>query len=254
MSAQKTNDYNLFSLKNNNRPICKKHVDLLAKKIYEKNHTKDCPILVNKNYEIIDGQHRFEACKKLNLPIYFIMTFEEDDDRLMIEMNVVKKTWVINDYINFYASKGIESYVKIDNLSKKENIPIFEILRCKNWDCGLSFCQLRDGTFHAKINEEEITEKIKFHHEILEFINTYLFIPSPRNWLTTRKFIKSLYCLYSKEGFDIEILKKGLTKQSNKLSVSATIKEYIFKLTNIYNSATKNAKLSVDQEYTHENN
>ena len=32
-----------------------------------------CPIIVNENYEIIDGQHRYSASKELGLPIRYIV-------------------------------------------------------------------------------------------------------------------------------------------------------------------------------------
>lgn len=63
-----TNDYSLFKQLPNARPINQKRVEKLMYWIVS--HEIENPkIVVNKRFEILDGYHRLEACKKLGLPI-----------------------------------------------------------------------------------------------------------------------------------------------------------------------------------------
>ena len=66
-----TTNYDLFSFMPGNRDIAKKN--MLVKSIEKIDLTEYKPIIVNENYVIIDGQHRFMACKELEKPIYYII-------------------------------------------------------------------------------------------------------------------------------------------------------------------------------------
>ena len=67
------------------------------------------PILVNENMEVIDGQHRLEALRKLGYPVYYQIG-EGLGLKETIEMNAVQKHWNPLDYANSYAASGLESY------------------------------------------------------------------------------------------------------------------------------------------------
>ena len=67
----KTNDYSQFKFLLGNRTINKANLMRIKKSMINKHLI--CPIIVNKNREIIDGQHRFVAQKELELDVYFIM-------------------------------------------------------------------------------------------------------------------------------------------------------------------------------------
>ena len=66
-------------------------------------------VLVDKELNIIDGQHRFEACKRLGLPIYYMIT-TVDPQEAMIELNAQQIGWKMGDYINSWADSGIKCY------------------------------------------------------------------------------------------------------------------------------------------------
>lgn len=67
------------------------------------------PVIVNEKYEIIDGQNRFEAWKKLNLPIRYIIAPDYGINEC-IAMNSVSKNWHISDYVKCYADLGNPHY------------------------------------------------------------------------------------------------------------------------------------------------
>ena len=67
------------------------------------------PIIINEKFEIIDGQNRFEAYKKLELPVYYVIA-EGYGISECVAMNSVSKNWTTDDYINSYAELGHRDY------------------------------------------------------------------------------------------------------------------------------------------------
>lgn len=65
-----TNEYGLFKNLSGNRFV--DHSGKIAESMKERGLLL-APIIVNEKKEIIDGQNRFEACKKLNLPVYYVI-------------------------------------------------------------------------------------------------------------------------------------------------------------------------------------
>jgi hypothetical protein len=105
-----TRDYDQFKLIQNNRETNRGHVENLKRAFEERgNLTAIQPILVNENFEIIDGQHRFIASKELDLPVYYSMQtgLGIADAR---QMNILHKTWNTDDYAHSYADGGDASY------------------------------------------------------------------------------------------------------------------------------------------------
>ena len=62
--VMKTNDYSMFTKIDGNRQIDKKNVNNLIESMKEK--LLVCPIIVNEDNQIIDGQNRLEALKDLD--------------------------------------------------------------------------------------------------------------------------------------------------------------------------------------------
>ncbi len=62
-----TKNYEQFSYVKGNRSIDPLHLDKLSKAMAKE--YVPVPIIVNSNFEILDGQHRFEAVKKLKKPV-----------------------------------------------------------------------------------------------------------------------------------------------------------------------------------------
>ena len=64
--VQQTKDYDLLKNIDGNRSINQLHVKRLSNSMMNKHLIS--PIIVNEKYQIIDGQHRFEASKILTYP------------------------------------------------------------------------------------------------------------------------------------------------------------------------------------------
>lgn len=113
-----TTDYSLFSFIDANRKVVNTHVNKLKDSIEESgNFTEVVPILVNGRMEIIDGQHRFTALKELGLPVHYTIV-EGTNAHTARTMNAFQRNWMPMDYLESYASEGIQSYVKLKQLTE----------------------------------------------------------------------------------------------------------------------------------------
>src|SRR4026208_173423 len=109
---QKTKNYEMFKLiKKNREKISQKDVDKIIASIQAKNLLHMRPIIVNGDYEILDGQHRFLAAKTLGVDIYYDKQDTLTSKDVIILNNA--KAWGFYDYLNFYIQEGHQEYIKI---------------------------------------------------------------------------------------------------------------------------------------------
>lgn len=118
-----TKDYTLFKRIQGNRDINKNHLDKLSASIMENNMMQVNPILVNEQYEIIDGQHRFEICKLNNFPIFYTVV-EEANLRDVLLLNSNNKPWMLKDYLKTYVSLNNQHYKALEAFMEKYGLGI----------------------------------------------------------------------------------------------------------------------------------
>lgn len=109
-----TKDYDSFIKLEGNRP-CLEHRVLKIKKSIEKNGYILCPITVNKSFQVIDGQGRIEALRRLNLPVHFVI----DPDAGLAEcvaLNQANTAWTTEDFIYSHIQLGNKSYINLQTL------------------------------------------------------------------------------------------------------------------------------------------
>lgn len=112
----RTTDYGMFKRLEGNRTVPETRVRKIIKSIESVGYVQS-PLCVNENYEVIDGQGRLEALKRLGLPVdYFIVKNVGIDE--CIALNIYQTNWSMNDYINSYAESGNNSYIYLQQLIK----------------------------------------------------------------------------------------------------------------------------------------
>lgn len=117
-SVFKTEDLSQFKLLKGNRMVNQLHLNRLVESIKLKNLLHISPIVVNGEFNIIDGQHRYMAAKQLGLPIFYII-----DDSLELGdiqvLNTNTKNWTTDDYLHAYIELGVENYIKYKQFQDK---------------------------------------------------------------------------------------------------------------------------------------
>lgn len=112
-----TKNYSRFKLMDANRKINKNNLNNIKKSLETKGWLGGS-IIVNENYEIIDGQHRFFALKELDMPIVYEIRKGYGASEVQA-LNVAQKSWTVVDTIESEANRGNQSYKWLDDLRKR---------------------------------------------------------------------------------------------------------------------------------------
>jgi len=98
----------------------KKNSPDLAAKMRKANNTQYQPIIVNENYEIIDGNTRRYACELLGIPVRYsiVETTDTESLEMMKAVNGAQKPWTEDNFIEFYAT-GFKKQEYIDLIEFK---------------------------------------------------------------------------------------------------------------------------------------
>ena len=125
---KKTKEYGMFKLVAENREINKRHLKRLVKSISEENRLSMCPIIVNKHLEVIAGQHRLEAAKFLQLPIYYKVHPTATIRDAQILSSAVS-AWSQEDALHHYNKMAIEPYMDLHKLVSENPVMSSVILK-----------------------------------------------------------------------------------------------------------------------------
>ena len=108
--------YELFQFIEGNRDI--DHEDRIEKSIRQSGLLIQ-PILVNQQMQIIEGQNRYQACRNLGLPIYYVVQDDIGLDEVK-SLNSASKNWTTKNYIHSFAAgdKKID-YIYMEQLFKQ---------------------------------------------------------------------------------------------------------------------------------------
>jgi hypothetical protein len=115
----KTSDLSIFKQIDGNRVPNLQHIRRLSDSI--SNYGMKCnPIIVNENYEVIDGQHRLMAAKDSNSFVYYIVINGYSLSEVHT-LNLNQKNWTKKDFMDGYANMGVDSYIKLKRFSEKND-------------------------------------------------------------------------------------------------------------------------------------
>lgn len=235
--SNSTKDYNKFKFLEQNRPIDKAHVRHLANSIGIRNMMEKFPIVVNKKFEILDGQHRLEACKFLNIPVFYRVDDDIETDDI-IQLNVNRK-WTLDDYFNFYVKKGVQDFVDLNRWMQKTDIGLRVAMGVLGLRTTTKLRDFRNGKLDFKqegdpVDYETINESI----EIMKKHNGY------QNFVKSTKFWKAMLFLIRMPDFNKEHWFKNLNKMASRVEPLITVREYLKSFIAIYNYYAPN-KLNI---------
>lgn len=164
----KTYDYSLFRHISGNRNINKANLDRIKKSMSE--HYLPIPIVVNENMEIIDGQHRFEAAKSLDLPVYYIKIEGLTLDEVRV-LNTYGANWNNTDRLYSYCQLGFKEYIKFKDFMEQTGFSYgacIALLSGSPQRSGEHGRKFKDGQFKVK-NYEKALYNAKLLNQIGEY-------------------------------------------------------------------------------------
>jgi len=220
----KTQNYEMFDFMTSNRNLNNGLIERLIKSINEIGYIESRPILVNESMVIIDGQHRFEACKRIGLPIYYEIS-NVDMNKAMIALNMNQQIWRLEDYITSWANQGKQCYKELLAFEEKYKLGTSNAIAILKGSKSGSSNGIRAGL------EFEVNPK---KDEIAEFIlKCKPFLPFYKN----KNFVYSVEVLFRKT--TVKNCNKVLDK-IQPLRQQALLADYLSFYENILNRYKKN--------------
>lgn len=229
-----SNEYSRFKMINGNRPLNEPKIKRIIREIQNGNDMlRYYPIQVRENkerLEILDGQHRFYICKKLKVPVFYILVKEDKSmpDIARINSNVGK--WSKEDYINCYVQQGNKNYQIIrDYLEKNKYSLSVILLLLKTGTPGTEGTypgimeEFQSGYFEVK--EQEKAEQLAAQVEKFNSFTNY----------RSRGFVIAIYRIIKANLISIDDLLKAYQKKPEMLTEQANYKAYINTLEQIVN-------------------
>lgn len=227
---KETTNYAQFKFRDDNRKqIDPAHVRKLAASIKMRNLLEMKPILVNKNFEVIDGQHRLLAAQQVGVPVFYSVEEKiEAKDLLLLNLS---KSWSTTDYVNYYAKNGYEEYKKLEEFAKFHQLAITLAVNLLSGRNKQLFEKIRQGEFKFLQNEATITELSnckEIRDKIVQLLTSKHWTFSSRFWKALIDIVKNPYYNHQKMLVNVENL---ITKIGQRASYNA----YLDMLANVHN-------------------
>jgi hypothetical protein len=230
-----TKDYGQFKFLRGNRDLNEPKIKRIVKSVLGGlEFFQFCPIMVNEDMYIIDGQHRFVVCKQLRRNIYYVIV-PDFKLRQIAEINNNTSKWKERDYLNCYTDVGLEDYKVLDEFAGKYSISIkvaASLLmqgKAQTGGQGDGKDFFRDGEFKVYFLEKA-TLLMDMVTEFNEFCTTF----------NTRSFIKAIETLHDCEKYDHTEFTEKLRLHNLTIEPKSTAKEYLIHMEELFNF--KNSK------------
>jgi hypothetical protein len=222
-----SDDYGKFKFLRGNRDLNSAKINRITDSVHNGlNLFRYCPIMVNKEGYIIDGQHRFYVSKKLGLPVFYIIA-PDFSLRQIAEMNQNASKWKDKDFVNCYIDTGNKHYNTLKDFVEKYqlNLGIAASLLSDGKVRGIKTIDvMRDGLFKA----EKLNYATKFMEVAMQFKD---YCESYRS----RNFLQALEVLTASSDFTLTEFLDKLKLHGLKIENRQSHKEYLTHLEDLYN-------------------
>lgn len=207
-----------------NRAVEEDRVKKIMKSIDEVGMIQ-APIIVNDLMEVIDGQGRLEACRRLGLPVPYIV-IEGIGIRECRAMNIYAKQWTLLDFVKSHMNAGNQNYKRFYDFHLETGFPLaVSIYLAKRSRFERCSKEIREGTF--VFTEEDAQES----RELNKFVHRFDDIETNR--ITT--FVYSLVYCYFDEEVDNELLEKKIRQSPRAFGAISNMDDCIQVMENVYN-------------------
>lgn len=217
-----TSEYDVFQRLPGNRDIDTLHVANLVKAMEEEYIFS--PILVNQEFQVLDGQHRLEAHKRLGLPVPYFWDNVGDLSTVQ-RMNNSQKSWTNDDYAKSYIERGLKDYEIYKWFKESFGMPhTVCLILLEGVDGRGQSKRFRGGEFKVK-NIELAKRKAAVLSNLSEFFT---------HWKDAA-FLRALNTALNKKGFDIQQFIHKVALNSKMLVPCTSTDQYAQLIEEIYN-------------------
>ena len=222
-----TTNYDQFKLVGSNRQVKQRNVENLIKSFRLTNGMMmSKPIIVDKGYNVVDGQHRLMACKKMGIPVHYVV-MDEKVDNIPI-YNTYQEKWGLDDYAKYYSTKGNENYIRLLQIKERAGVSINACLECLGYAMSKTLnATFKEGRF---VFEEDIDKSVEHIEKVMRLCYV---IKGKRNVST--KITRAIRTLSKIRTFNLDAFIDKITRYQGKLYNCTTSDEYIDMFVSINN-------------------
>jgi hypothetical protein len=220
-----TTEYDKFKRMPGNRPVRFGHVQNIKAKIEE--HDLKVPIVINKTFEIVDGQHTLEARRELALPVYY--RFGEKMDLHDVQtLNNTTLQWTNEDYAGSFIELGNKHYKTYRAFRKKYTFPHeVAVILLTGRDMRESRKLFREGEFRvADIADAE--KKAAMFAQLKDYTSGY----------RQDVFVKAMLIALGRVGFNFDKFMERAKEHKHMFQYWPKIDQNLLMIEEIFNSGT----------------
>lgn len=230
-----TSEYDKFSFFDTNRVTNISHISSLKESMCDLGLLK-APILVNKQFQIIDGQHRFAACRELGIPVEYIIGHKYGEKEIQV-LNNKSKAWSPKDYLHHFKSKSLKEYVRFDRFLKNHQMSI-SVARNFMFNPAFNYNAFKAGNF---INHEwGVSEHFaqRYNH-LLECCPSWRM--GSNKIATTKYFLRAFVTILRNEDVPFKEFLDRCVAYGHELKREGTKEAYLLAFETMYNKQKKQA-------------
>ena len=223
MKINKTTEYSLFQPLDGNRAINELHLRRIINSMKETPLVS--PITVNENFEIIDGQHRFEASRHLGIPVYYFVVQGYSLPEVQT-LNLNSKNWTTEDYLDSYINLGYDEYIRFRDFYESFDFKLKSSLSLANdlQDNGKLWLDFKHGNFVFD-NEERAYQNAEKITILRQYFDRY----------NDTTFVQALIKLMKNEDFSFSKFVSKVAMQPTSLVPCRSVSAYLALIEDIYN-------------------
>lgn len=221
-------DYTKFRKLPDNRDVLSNRLSKLEASLSERAILN--PIIVNEKMQIIDGQGRYEALKRMGKPIQYVVAKGANSDDCK-RMNRYNTKWSNLDFAKSYASSGNENYINLLKACALSTYPINRVTRLANH--GTTTSSTGEGIIESGkliFTEEDIEKVMKCKELILE-IQEALLIGKRIN----DAFVISIKVISEFKGYNHAHMISNCKKLKNSFQLISGIEGMLREFERVYN-------------------
>lgn len=238
LTIESTSNYDTFRFHKMQRALDPNHVARIQKSMKKRGFIPTSHIIVTPDMEIIDGQHRFQAAKNLEIDIYYAVQGDLDVDDVR-EMAATTVGWKIDDFVTSFIRQGREDYARLRALRVKSGLSWESVLHLLG-DLKSTKRALISGKYYfTEIGEQRFAN---FFEKFQLFKDAF-----PQGWYH-RHFVIACAHVFSHPRYDHEQMVKRIGYQTKRLVKCHDAATYVRLLEEIYNFNSR-ADNIVDFEY-----
>lgn len=233
-----TKDYSKFKRIDGNRAV--DHPQTIINSI-KKHGVLNCPINVNEEFGVADGQNRVLAFEQLGLPVRYIISAGIGIKECQA-MNSGQKNWTADDFVNSYAESGDKRYIALKEAKQKHQGLSYELLLI------VANRVFQSGVYNKKIAEFKIdyhtpTYKEESVLEFLEDVKPFLM----KCGIHTITGMRTLAVIGVRGLIDLNRMKKQFEKYATAEKFQYAFRDTIAALQELYNHNRKNCEYFADK-------